>query len=137
MTELAPDYLAALAAQIGGLSAFLGGFAATFLALFLTLGKGSRAASVAVVGSALASVAFILAVIAATGLTAALHPHALPGAITTVQTSRVAMSLSFLVGMAALLVSIGASGWVRSRAMGLTTSGFAAFAMLLAPALLK
>jgi hypothetical protein len=29
------------------------------------------------------------------------------------------MSLSFLTGMLALLVSLGASGWTRSRAIGL------------------
>lgn len=137
MVSLAPDYLSALAAQIGGLSAFLGGFAATFLALFLTLGKESRAASVAVVASALAATAFVLCVIATTSLTAALHPHAPRGAISMAETARIAMSLTFLTGMVALLISIGASGWVRSRRIGWTTTCFAAVALVFAPMLLK
>jgi hypothetical protein len=137
MVQLAPDYLAMLAGQIGGMSAFLGGFAATFLALFLTLGTRSRAASTAVVASALAAVAFIVTVIATTALVAAAHPHAPPGALTTMDFGRKVMGLSFLLGMAGLLVSIGASGWIRSRPLGWTTSAFAAAALLLAPMLLR
>jgi hypothetical protein len=41
-------------------SAFLGGFAATFLAMFLTLGHKSRAATIAIVASTIASVGFVV-----------------------------------------------------------------------------
>jgi hypothetical protein len=137
LAQLAPDYLNALATQIGSVSAFLGGFAATFLVLFLTFSERSRAASVAVGGSALASVGFIVAVIATTLLVAATHPHAPPDADTSVAFGRSVMGLSFLIAMIALLVSVGASGWIRSRALGWTTTTFAAIAILLGPALLR
>jgi hypothetical protein len=121
MAELAPDYLAALAAQVGSVSAFLGGFAATFLAMFLTLGHRSRAASAAIAASAVASVAFVVAVIGSTCLIAVLQ--------------LIGMS-SFLIGMAALLASLGASGWTRSRATGWTTTAIAAIGGLFSFALL-
>lgn len=137
MTPLAPDYLATLATQIGNVSAFLGGFAATFLVLFLTFSERSRAASIAVVAAALASVGFIVTVIATTMLVAATHPHAPAGALARADIGRSAMSFSFLVAMIALLVSIGASGWIRSRPLGWTTTAFAAAALLLFPVLLR
>lgn len=121
------DYAMALAAQIGGMSAFMGGFAATFLAMLLTLGHRSRACTIAIIASTVAAVALVLALVAATALTAALHPHAPsfdPGRAMLVQG---VMGGSFLLGMVALLAGIGASGWTRSRAVGWTTSGLAAF----------
>jgi len=39
MAPLSPDYLTAIATQLGSVSAFFGGFAATMLALFLTVGE--------------------------------------------------------------------------------------------------
>lgn len=137
MIELAPDYLATLAAQVGSVSAFLGGFAATFLALFLTLGARSRPASIASVASAAASVCFVLAVVAATMLTVALHPHAPPGTIERAGIGRTVMGLGFMAGIAALLVAIGASGWVRSRRLGWTTATLAVAAFLVAALLLR
>lgn len=122
MQQLAPAYLATLATQIGALSAFLGGFAATYLATFLTVGQRSRAAALAVGGAVTAAVGFIIAVVASTMLIAALHPDAPAGAGQMALTAQVVMSLGFLVGLLALLLSLGVSGWTRSRAMGWTTS---------------
>ncbi|WP_213982060.1 hypothetical protein [Sphingomonas sp. dw_22] len=131
MMPLAPDFLVTLATQIGGVSAFLGGFAATFLAMFLTLGHESRAATIAITASAIASVAFIVAVVATTALIALLHPHAPAGSAASTGSSQMLMGLSFLTGMLALLVSLGASGWTRSRATGWTTSAVAAIGVVL------
>jgi hypothetical protein len=125
MDKLAPAYLATLATQIGSLSAFLGGFAATYLATFLALGHASRAASWAIGSAAIAAVGFVIAVIASTMLVAATHPEAPVGAIALADSARLAMGLSFMVALVALLVSLGASGWTRSRAMGRLTSGAA------------
>ena len=118
MLHLAPDYLSLLAGQIGATSAFLGGFAATFLAMFLTLGHNSRASTIAVASAAVASVAFVVTVIAATALVAALHPHAPPGAAATAGKAQAVMAAAFLLGMVALLLALGASGWTRSRKTG-------------------
>jgi hypothetical protein len=131
MIPLAADYLSAIATQIGGVSAFLGGFAATFLAMFLTLGHKSRAATIAIVAATIASVGFVVAVIATTALIAGLHPHAPRGAVAVTGLAQMLMAVSFLSGMLALLVSLGASGWTRSRAIGWTTSGIAATGVVL------
>ena len=64
MAPLQPDYLTAIAAQLGSVSAFFGGFAATILALFLTVGGKSRGSLIAAHGSAVAAVSFIVAVMA-------------------------------------------------------------------------
>lgn len=132
MLALAPDYLSTIATQIGGVSAFLGGFAATFLAMFLTLGHQSRAATIAITASTIASVAFVVTVIATTALIAALHPHAPSGAAASARSAQLLMTLMFLIGMFALLVSLGASGWTRSRTIGRATSAIAAVGVVLA-----
>jgi hypothetical protein len=48
MEPLSPVYLSAIAAQTGGLSAFLGGFAATFLGTLLALNVKGRTGSLAI-----------------------------------------------------------------------------------------
>jgi hypothetical protein len=130
MIELSPAYLAALATQIGSLSAFLGGFAATYLATFLTFGEKGRAASGAIASAAVAAVGFVIAVVGSTMLVAATHPDAPAHEASLIGSARVTMVLSFLVAMIALMVSLGISGWVRSRGMGWLTSGLAAIGII-------
>jgi hypothetical protein len=130
MDQLAPAYLAAIATQIGSQSAFLGGFAATYLATFLALGHSSRAASWAIGSAAVAAVGFIIAVIASTMLVMVTHPLAPAGAMASAGSARLAMGLSFLAALLALLISLGISGWTRSRRMGWVTSGVAAIGVV-------
>ncbi len=123
MNELSPVYLSALAVQIGGLSAFLGGFAATFLGTLLALGLKGRTASLSIGFAVTSAVGFIAAVVASTALVALLHPDA-PDAVAEASAAgpRAVMALTFLLGLYALLLSLGLSGWSRSRGTGLTTS---------------
>lgn len=123
MEQLSPVYIAALASQLAALSAFLGGFAATFLATLLTLGHQSRLMTVTIGLAVTSAVAFIVTVVAATMLIAIYHPAA-PQFMTVLTTSqpRTIMSLGFTVGSLALLASLGCSGWTRSRAIGWTTT---------------
>ncbi|MFA6117053.1 MAG: hypothetical protein WC729_23850 [Sphingomonas sp.] len=79
----------------------------------------------------ISSVGFIVAVVASTMLIAALHPDAPMGASHLAGTAQVAMTLSFVLALFALLFSLGASGWTRSRAMGWTTSIAAGVATLI------
>lgn len=136
MQTLAPAYLSALATQLGGLSAFLGGFAATFLGTLLALGGRSRTASVAIGFAAAASAAFIVCVVASTALVAVLHAEA-PQAARAVGTdgARTILTLSFVLGLYTLLTSLGLSGWSRSRSTGLTTSIAAGVGAVLATGL--
>ena len=96
MEQLSPAYISALASQLAALSAFLGGFAATFLATLLTLGHQSRLMTITIGFAVTSSVSFIVAVVAATMLTAIYHPAA-PAfmAAATASQPRTIMSLGF------------------------------------------
>ena len=123
MNALSPAYLSAIASQLGALSAFLGGFAATFLGTMLALGVRGKTASVAIGFAVCSSVAFIVAVVASTSLVAAMHPQA-PASVQAAASggARAIMTLSFILGLYTLLSSLALSGWSRSRGTGLTTS---------------
>ena len=137
MQALAPEYLNEIARQIGGLSAFLGGFAAAFLGTLLAFDAPRRVAGWAIASAALAALAFVVAVVACTALVMVLHPQA-PANVAGhgVGMARTLSVLGFLLGAFALLLSIGLSGWLRSRRTGLVTSGLAGAAGLLVAALL-
>ena len=127
-----PRYLVDIATQIGFLSAFLGGFAATMLVALLLYEKRQRVVSVAIAFAACSATAFIVAVIGATDLIALLHPEATPGHATPelVRLARAMMGLSFGVGIYALFGCIGVSGWIRSFAIGCMTSAIGAIGVI-------
>ncbi len=134
MEPLAPAYISALAAQLAGLSAFLGGFAATFLATLLTLGHQGRLMTITIGFAVTSAVSFVVTVMAATMLTAIFHPQA-PASIAGLSAilPRALMTLGFFLGALSLLVSLGCSGWTRSRSTGLvTTSASLVGALLIA-----
>lgn len=83
------------------------------------------------------AVSFIAAVVASTALVAVLHPDA-PAAVKTASSggARALMSLAFLLGLYALLVSLGLSGWTRSRGTGLTTGIAAGLGIVLVTTML-
>ena len=123
MVPLKPEYVTAIGTQLGSVSAFFGGFAATMLALFLTVGGRSRGSIVAAHASAVASASFVVAVMASTTVIAIVHPDAPPAtAARSTEAIRPLLVISFSIGMIALLGAIAASGWSHSRSMGWTTS---------------
>jgi hypothetical protein len=123
MKELSPAYLSALAGQLGTLGAFLGGFAATFLATLLTLSRRDRLLTSCIGLSVTSSVAFIVTVVAATMVTAVNHPDA-PAMVATSSagTSRIFMTLGFYLGTLSLLATLGCSGSLHSRGVGRMTA---------------
>ena len=134
MQDLPPAYLAEIARQLASVSALLGGFSATFLATLLFARVEHRLASWTIGGSALSACLFIVSVLALTMLMIGLNPSAPPGMVpeASVLRARVVGLLSFLIGMYALLATLGLSGWLRSRRMGWVTTGIATTAALLA-----
>lgn len=130
MEPLSPVYLSDIASQTGGLSAFLGGFSATFMGALLALGARGRAASLTIGFAAVAAVAFIVAVVGSTAVVAALHPAA-PGSSGGAGGPQAIMALAFILGLYALLAALGLSGWNRSRNTGLATSIAAGLGALL------
>jgi hypothetical protein len=131
MEPLSPVYLSAIAAQTGGLSAFLGGFAATFLGTLLALNVRGRTGSLAIGFAVTSSVAFIVAVVGSTATVAALHPDGPAARVASAGFAQVVMSIGFVLGLYALLLSLGLSGWSRSKGTGWTTSIAAALGVIL------
>lgn len=133
---LSPAFLGVWATQIGSLSAFMGGFAATMLVMLLTHDGRGRAVQLASGLSGLAAVAFVVAAVSTTTLVAGVHPEA-PGAVARAAMTGPARALAagfFALGAYGLIAAIGCAGWVRSRPMGWTTSvlaGLGALAMTL------
>lgn len=133
MPSLPSSYLAEVARQVAFLSAFLGGFAATFLATLVVAKSSKRSVGWAIGFSAFAASCFIVAVISSVMLTTTLHPDA-PGYVSAgvpVNMARVVSVLGFGLGAYALLGSVGISGWIRSRRLGLVTSIFAGVGAIL------
>jgi hypothetical protein len=124
MQTLSPEYLAEIGRQLAFLSAFLGGFAATFLGTLLTAAPGRRQACWAAGSAAVAAAAFVVTVISATALAIVLNPGAPAGmsSAAAITRARGIAGLSFIVGIYSMLLSLGLSGWIRSRALGMTTS---------------
>ncbi|AHM60486.1 hypothetical protein D770_11145 [Flammeovirgaceae bacterium 311] len=131
MVILNPEYLAEIARQLAFVSAFLGGFAATFLATLLFVNSPKKAAGWAIAGASFSASAFIVAVIALIMLVVNLNPEALSVSESSLLAARVVGMLSFMAGAYSLLASIGISGWLRSRKTGLATSIPAGMAALL------
>lgn len=128
MQALPNNYLLEIARQLAFLSAFLGGFAATFLVTLLTLKSEKPIATWTIATSAVSACILIVAVVAAVMLSVILQPDA-PAHIaddSAIMKGRVFTSLGFAIGILSLLASVGLSGWIRSKRTGIVTSAIAA-----------
>ncbi|MEO1220134.1 MAG: hypothetical protein AAFY42_02120 [Pseudomonadota bacterium] len=123
VTELHPEFLAALARQFGFLGAFLGGVSATLFVTLLTLAKPSNLVRWSIGLAAVAACAFIVTAYMSVGVIANSHPmRPEQMAETPLVLPRLIMTVSFLLGTVSLLGAIGASGWSRSRLLGIITT---------------
>lgn len=134
MEQLSPAYFSDLARQLAFLSAVLGGFSATFLGTLLAVDSSDRIANLAIGSSAVSAACFICTALVASFIAAGTHPDA-PQSVASASQSigpRITVVVVLLLGMYALLLSLGLSGWVRSRAVGIVTSVTAAVAAVVA-----
>lgn len=133
MQTLSNNYLIELANQLAFLSAFLGGFSATFLATLLVTDCSKRITNWVVSSAALSACSFIVAVISFVMVSSILHPDAPTNvnSVDSVNTARTVSFISFSIGILTLLFSVGLSGWLRSRRVGVITSCIASLAVLL------
>jgi hypothetical protein len=124
MPPVSAEFLAEMGRQIAALSAFLGGFAATFFGILLQSSDSRRLVGWAAGAAAVASASFILAVIAGTSLALVLHPGAPSGIAksTFIPQVRTLILIAFTCGIYSILLSLGLSGWIRSRQLGIVTS---------------
>jgi hypothetical protein len=121
------QFFGEIARQVASVSAFLGGFAATFLGILLQSQSTRRHVGWAAGSAALASASFMISVIAGTLVALVLNPEAPQGFATPefLPWARRVLVFSFALGIYANLLSLGLSGWIRSRSLGLVTSGAA------------
>lgn len=133
MATLEESYLRALAEQIAFLSAVLGGFSITYLATIIGFTSHPLVTKLTVGGTALAACSFIIAVIGSVSLIVLLHEDA-PAQIVSdnaLAKGRLFSSLGFFLGIVSLLLSIGLSGWFRSKVLGIITSIIAFLSLLM------
>jgi hypothetical protein len=124
MGAMKPEFTAEIAKEVAAMSAFLGGFAATFVGILLQSSESRRHVTWAAAAAALAAASFIVAVIAGTLLGLVLNPQA-PSEFATPEFSPWAfhvLVVAFAVGIYSNLLSLGLSGWIRSRTLGIITS---------------
>lgn len=126
----AQQFLGEIGRELAAVSAFLGGFAATFVGILLQSQSARRFVTWAAGAAAIASASFIVAVIAGTLLALVESPNAPQNfaAPQFVPWARQILITSFAVGIYANLIGLGLSGWIRSRLLGIITSGAAFFA---------
>ncbi|WP_100657646.1 hypothetical protein [Alteromonas flava] len=124
-------YILAVAEQLSFVSAFLGGISATILVTIVVFMSPKKSVSWIISSSALAACSLLVAVVASWRLSILLHPE-LPFKVesTVLQILWNGMLLGYGLGFLALLVSIGLSGWLRSRKSGIITSVIASIAVL-------
>lgn len=124
MHSEAQQAMSAFAAQIGSISAFFGGVAVAFLGLLIFASARSRLMEGTIGAFVTAAVAFIVSALAATIVSIGV----LPGASRDIasrpylESSVVLMNTAFVLGIVALLSGVMASGWLRSRGTGYTTT---------------
>ncbi|MFL6515256.1 MAG: hypothetical protein ACJ8M1_09570 [Chthoniobacterales bacterium] len=118
------EFYGELARQLASVSAFLGGFAATFLGILLQSQSPRRHVGLAAGAAAVASASFMIAVIAGTLVGLVLNPSAPRGfaAPEFLPWAQRTLFVSFGLGIYSNLLSLGLSGWIRSRSLGLVTS---------------
>lgn len=123
MLELPLSYINELAKQLAFISSFLGGFSVTFLGALILSDKEGRLMRSLIVSTAVSAFAFIITVMAMTQLimvSTAGYPFKIEQG--DLNTSRIIGTLAFMFGVLSLLLTIGLSGWLKSRRLGLITS---------------
>lgn len=110
---------------LASISAVLCGFGFSFLGLLFVLGKPSRAIDWTTGFSAIAAACLLVCALGWTMLAA------MPGDFSPEMNSQnQVFSLAFILGVVVMLLALGTSGWIRSRAMGVFTSCAAFLALL-------
>lgn len=133
MQTLPAEYLAEIARQFSFLSAFLGGFAATFFVTLLVADSPKRSTGWSLGCAAFAASSFVVAAVSFVMITVVLNPE-VPANVSSgssIDHARVVGILGFGLGVYALLASVGISGWIRSRRLGLVTSASAGVGLIL------
>jgi hypothetical protein len=131
---LSNDQLLGIMEQLILLSAFLGGFSATFLAAIIAM-KPSQSKKVAnwiIITSALAACCFIVCAASSIATVNGIHANfvELENGLESLGLIRFTSGVSMALGLFSLLSSIGMSGWLRDKQTGIATTSIAAVAII-------
>ncbi|MDM7860912.1 hypothetical protein QTP81_09920 [Alteromonas sp. ASW11-36] len=131
MQELTPNYIIAVAEQLSFVSAFLGGISTTILVTIVVFTSPKKSVSWIVSTSTLAACSLLIAVVASWRLTILLHPE-IPITVneSVIMILWAGMLIGYGLGFLSLLVSIGLSGWMRSKKSGIITTCIASVAVV-------
>ena len=124
MQDVSPDFMRELLEQLALLSTFLGGFSATFLATLLTINEKHKLVSWMIGLATIAACFFVIAVVSCIGSMVSLHPDMPQLAVNSGPTLilRLLAAVGFFLGMLVLISSIGLSGWLKGKKLGILTS---------------
>lgn len=131
MAEINPSYIVAVAEQLSFVCAFLAGVSITILVTIVVFTSQKKSVSWIVASAAIAACSLLIAVIASWRLIIITHPE-LPMAVepSVIKVLWSSMLLGYGAGFLNLLISIGLSGWLRSKKTGIITSSIAFVAVL-------
>lgn len=121
MSELSPVYLNEFAKQIIFISVFLGGFSATILANLILSHNRTKTLKRMIVGTAISSTLFIVAVFAMTQVVMKTLPDS-PLLEVSSDFARKMGSIAFFAGFFSLIYVLAISGWMQSKKLGVITT---------------
>lgn len=131
MSDFSPSFIVAVAEQLSFVSAFLGGISAAMLITVVVFTSEKKSISWIVSSAALAACSLLIAVVASWRIIIVLHPESpIEAGDRVVNILYPIMLLGYGVGFLSLLVSIGLSGWLRSKKAGMLTSSIAVVSVL-------
>lgn len=130
MESLPTEYLSHIASELAFVSAVLGGFAATFLAQLIDSQIKDKKASWCIGSLACSAVLFVVSTIYFTIVVINTYPGAGDYFIIPLAAKALVAEITFIVGVYALLIAIGISGWIRSRLLGWVTGLIAALGII-------
>ncbi len=131
MSDFSPSFIVAVAEQLSFVSAFLGGISAAMLITVVVFTSEKKSISWIVSSAALAACSLLIAVVASWRIIIVLHPESpIEAGDRVVNILYPIMLLGYGVGFLSLLVSIGLSGWLRSKKAGMLTSSIALVSVL-------
>ena len=125
--------------QIAFVSSVLAGFAFAFYGTLLVAAREHRAGAWAAIFAVAASVAFLPVTLGTTfgAVRATIQPEAFTVSTLKLDPQNALLSMLFLSGVVFLLASFGISGWMRSRGLGIATTGLSLLGALAAFAALR
>lgn len=121
--EISAEYFTIVAKQLVLISVFLGGVSVTILGTMIIHENESKVFKFMILGLSLAALSFIVSIFGITEVQMILAPDSPYGnKKEALFYPKVVGGLSFAIGIFSLITVIGASGWLKSKSIGIFTT---------------